>query len=148
MPRFDEHKQRGLCFHPSMKKKHAERKWTVMVVPHGSGSSRAVEVSQTVVKALVGIGGVVALGFLVLGGTALSRGVNVTRSRALERETDEVGLVVGLACVRVDVGHFEVLGERAIGRRSNVGRGRDGDHAFCHLRRQTRALPVSRGRLR
>jgi len=42
-----------------MKKKHAERKWTVMLVPHGSGSSRAVEVSQTVVKALVGIGGVV-----------------------------------------------------------------------------------------
>ena len=69
-----------------MKKKHAERKWTVMLVPHGSGSSRAVEVSQTVVKALVGIGGVLALLFLVLGGTALSRGVNVTKSRALERE--------------------------------------------------------------
>jgi murein DD-endopeptidase MepM/ murein hydrolase activator NlpD len=69
-----------------MKKKHAERKWTVMLVPHGSGASRAVEVSQTVVKALVGIGGVVALLFLVLGGTALSRGVNVTKSRALERE--------------------------------------------------------------
>src|SRR5436309_3432292 len=69
-----------------MKKKHAERRWTVMLVPHGSGSSRAVEVSQTVVKALVGIGSVVALLFLVLGGTALSRGVNVTRSRGLERE--------------------------------------------------------------
>jgi len=69
-----------------MKKKHAERRWTVMLVPHGSGASRAVEVSQTVVKALVGIGGVVALLFLVLGGTALSRGVNVTKSRAVERE--------------------------------------------------------------
>src|SRR2546428_10919410 len=69
-----------------MKKKRTERRWTVMLVPHGSGSSRAVEVSQTAVKALVGIGGVVALLFLVLGGTALSRGVNVTRSRALERE--------------------------------------------------------------
>ena len=69
-----------------MKKKHAERRWTVMLVPHGSGSSRAVEVSQTVVKALIGIGSVVALLFLVLGGTALSRGVNVTKSRALERE--------------------------------------------------------------
>src|SRR2546430_7363860 len=69
-----------------MKKKRAERRWTVMLVPHGSGSSRAVEVSQTVVKALVGIGSVVALLFLVLGGTALSRGVNVTKSRALECE--------------------------------------------------------------
>jgi len=57
-----------------------------MLVPHGSGASRAVELSQTVVKTVVGIGGVVALLLLVLGGAALSRGVNVTRSRALERE--------------------------------------------------------------
>src|SRR6266540_3445051 len=67
-------------------RKSAERRWTVMVVPHGSGASRAVEVSQTVVKTLVGIGSVVALLFLVLGGAALSRGVTITRSRALERE--------------------------------------------------------------
>src|SRR6266516_3103293 len=67
-------------------RKHAERKWTVMLVPHGAGASRAVEVSQTVVKTLVGIGSVVALLLLVLGCAALSRGVNVTRSRALERE--------------------------------------------------------------
>ncbi len=67
-------------------RKKAERRWTVMVVPHGAGSSRAVEVSQTVVKSLVGIGSVVALVFLVLGGAAISRGVNITRSRALERE--------------------------------------------------------------
>ncbi|PYP29295.1 MAG: hypothetical protein DMD55_01925, partial [Gemmatimonadetes bacterium] len=63
-----------------------ERRWTVMVVPHGSGASRAVEVSQTVVKALVGIGSVVSLAFLVLGAAAISRGVNITRSRALENE--------------------------------------------------------------
>ena len=67
-------------------RKKAERRWTVMVVPHGSGSSRAVEVSQTFVKALVGIGSVVALTFLVLGVAAISRGVNITRSRALENE--------------------------------------------------------------
>src|ERR1041385_8419801 len=64
-------------FASPMKKKQAERRWTVMLVPHGSGSSRAVEGSQTVVKALAGIGS---------GGTRLSRGVNVARSRALERE--------------------------------------------------------------
>src|SRR5438093_7107368 len=84
-----------LCFHPPMKKKSAERRWTVVVVAHGSGSSRAVEVSQTVVKALVGIGSVVALTFLVLGGAAISRGVNITRSRALENENrllaEEIG---------------------------------------------------------
>jgi murein DD-endopeptidase MepM/ murein hydrolase activator NlpD len=67
-------------------RKNAERRWTVMLVPHGSGASRAVEVSQTVVKALIGIGSVVALTFLVLGATAISRGVNITRSRTLENE--------------------------------------------------------------
>jgi murein DD-endopeptidase MepM/ murein hydrolase activator NlpD len=67
-------------------RKKAERRWTVMLVPHGSGSSRAVEVSQTFVKALVGIGSVVVLTFLVLGVAAISRGVNITRSRALENE--------------------------------------------------------------
>ena len=57
-----------------------------MLVPHGAGASRAVEVSQTVVKALMGIGSLMALTFFVLGGAALSRGINITRSRALERE--------------------------------------------------------------
>src|SRR5438876_11941167 len=66
--------------------KKAERRWTVMVVPHGSGTSRAVELSQTVVKVLAGVGSVVALAFLVLGAAAISRGVNITRSRALENE--------------------------------------------------------------
>ncbi len=63
-----------------------ERRWTVMLVPHGSGASRAVEVSQTVVKFLLGAGSVLALVFLVLGVAAVSRGVNITRSRALESE--------------------------------------------------------------
>src|SRR5436853_735640 len=67
-------------------RKKAERRWTVMVVPHGSGSSRAVEVSQTFVKALLGIGSVLVLAFLVLGVAAISRGVNITHSRALENE--------------------------------------------------------------
>src|SRR2546425_10226998 len=67
-------------------RKKAERRWTVMVVPHGSGSSRAVEGSQTFVKALVGVGSVVALTFLGLGVAAILRGVNITHSRALEDE--------------------------------------------------------------
>lgn len=57
-----------------------------MVVPHGSGASRAVEVSLSVVKALIGFGSVLGLVLLVLGGAALTRGVSITRSRALERE--------------------------------------------------------------
>jgi murein DD-endopeptidase MepM/ murein hydrolase activator NlpD len=67
-------------------RKQAERRWTVMLVPHGSGASRAVEVSQTFLKALVGVGSIVVLTFLVLGVAAISRGVSITRSRALENE--------------------------------------------------------------
>src|SRR3989442_1875517 len=67
-------------------RKKAERRWTVMAVPSGWGALRAVEVSQLFVKALVGIGSVVALTFLVLGIAAIWRGVSITRSRALENE--------------------------------------------------------------
>ena len=63
-----------------------ERRWTVMLVPHGSGASRAVEVSHTVVQALMGLGGLTVLLIVVLGVAAIARGVNITRNRALERE--------------------------------------------------------------
>src|SRR5260370_35701971 len=69
-------------------RRKAERRWTVMLVPHGSGVSRAVEVSQTVVKALAGFGSALALLFLVLGGAAPSRGINTPHSRAAERENE------------------------------------------------------------
>jgi murein DD-endopeptidase MepM/ murein hydrolase activator NlpD len=110
--------RRGLCLLPHMKKKHAERRWTVMLVPHGSGASRAVEVSQTVVKALVGIGGVVALLFLVLGGTALSRGVNVTKSRALEHEN------------QVLASEIQRLRERLVGLRDTLNKFSDREQAM------------------
>lgn len=57
-----------------------------MVVPHGSGASRAVEVSHTVVKGLMGIGSVFALVVIVLGVAAIVRGINITRNRTLERQ--------------------------------------------------------------
>jgi len=57
-----------------------------MLVPHGSGSSRAVEVSQTVVKALLGLGGAIGILVVVLGLAAIVRGINITRNRALEAE--------------------------------------------------------------
>src|SRR5260370_37387210 len=76
-------------------RKPAERRWTVMVVPRGWGVSRDVELSQTVVKAVVGISSVLVVLVLVLGSAAIARGVNITRSRALEHENrllaDEIG---------------------------------------------------------
>jgi len=67
-------------------RKRAERRWTIMLVPHGSGSSRAVEVSHTVVKSLTGIGGVLVLVMVALGVAAIARGVNITRNGVLEHE--------------------------------------------------------------
>jgi murein DD-endopeptidase MepM/ murein hydrolase activator NlpD len=90
--------------------KKAERRWTVMVVPHGSGSSRALEVSQTFVKALVGIGSVVALTFLVLGVAAISRGVNITHNRALENEN------------RILADEIQRMRERMVGLRDTLNR--------------------------
>src|SRR5438477_433630 len=102
-------------------RKKAERRWTVMVVPHGSGLSRAVEVSQTFLKTLLGIGSVVALTFLVLGVAALSRGVNITRSRALENEN------------RVLANEIQQMRERMAGLRDTL-------HRFSEREQELRLL--------
>ena len=67
-------------------KRKLDRRWTLLLVPHGSGGSRTVEVSQTVLKAALGLGSAVVLVLLLLGGAALTRGVSISRGRALERE--------------------------------------------------------------
>src|SRR5256886_7867151 len=102
-------------------RKKAERRWTVMVVPHGSGLSRAVEVSQTFLKTLLGIGSVVALTFLVLGVAAISRGVNITRSRALENEN------------RVLANEIQQMRERMAGLRDTL-------HRFSEREQEMRLL--------
>src|SRR2546428_13349231 len=91
-------------------RRNTERRWTVVLVPHGWGASRAVELSQTVVKALIGIGSVIALLFLVLGGAAIARGVSITRSRALEREN------------RLLADEIQRMRERLVGLRDKIGR--------------------------
>jgi len=64
----------------------SDRRWTLLVVPHGAAGSRAVEISQAVLKTAIGLGTAVTIVFLLLGGAALLRGVNISRGRTLERE--------------------------------------------------------------
>ncbi len=64
----------------------SDRRWTLLVVPHGAGGSRAVEISQAVLKTALGLGTAVTLVLLLLGGAALLRGVSISRGRALARE--------------------------------------------------------------
>ncbi|HUL04131.1 MAG TPA: M23 family metallopeptidase [Gemmatimonadales bacterium] len=67
-------------------RERATRRLTVMLVPHGSGSSRAVTVSHTFIRGLLGIGGVLMLTTVVLAVAAIARGVNIARHRGLEHE--------------------------------------------------------------
>jgi len=64
----------------------AQRRWTVVVVPHGSGSSKSVSVSMTVLRLAAGIATVVAASALAAALTVVSEGVDISRSRRLERE--------------------------------------------------------------
>ncbi len=63
-----------------------ERKWTLVVVPPGSGASKAVEVSQRVLKASAGIIAVLGLGALLLGYGTVSRTVNLHYAATVEQE--------------------------------------------------------------
>jgi Peptidase family M23 len=64
----------------------AARRWTVIVVPHGSGNSRSVALSATVVKLLAGVATVGAASILAAVVTVLSHGVDATRNAQLERQ--------------------------------------------------------------
>jgi len=57
-----------------------------MLVPHGPGSSRAMQVPHTLVQSFIGVSSVAMLAIVVLGVAALARGVNITRNRTLEGE--------------------------------------------------------------
>jgi murein DD-endopeptidase MepM/ murein hydrolase activator NlpD len=76
-----------------------ERKWTLVVVPPGSGASKAVEVSQRVLKASAGIIAVLGLGALLLGYGTVSRTVNLHHAAAVEQENvrlaEELGRLHG-----------------------------------------------------
>lgn len=63
------------------------RRWTVVVVPHGAGSSRSVAVSAAVVKLLAGVATVAVASVAAAMVTVLSRGVDATRNAQLEHQS-------------------------------------------------------------
>ncbi len=62
----------------------ANRRWTVLLVPHGSGETRSVSVSVTLLKLLGGVATVVAATVLAATFGVVSQTVDVARSRQLE----------------------------------------------------------------
>ena len=71
------------------------RKWTLLVVPPGSSASKAIEVSQRVLK--LTLGGAFLLGALALlvGYGAVSRSLDLQRAADLERENQEIAAELG-----------------------------------------------------
>ena len=80
----------------------AHRRWTVMLVPHGSDGSRALSVSGTVVKLVAGVATVLAASLLAAVIGVVSHSVDLARSQRLERanqalstEVDRLGRRLG-----------------------------------------------------
>jgi murein DD-endopeptidase MepM/ murein hydrolase activator NlpD len=64
----------------------AGRRWTIVLVPHGTARSRIYEVSMTAIRGLLCVAGVVLLLVMLTGYSTLSRSVNLSRAAALEAE--------------------------------------------------------------
>lgn len=63
----------------------AKRRWTVVVVPHGSGESKTLQLSLRAVRVLAGVFGSIAVVAAVLGFTIVSKSVDLTRLERLDR---------------------------------------------------------------
>jgi murein DD-endopeptidase MepM/ murein hydrolase activator NlpD len=64
----------------------APRRWTLIVVPHGATSSKSVSISMTALKLVAGVATVLAASALAAAVTVFSHGVDVSRSRQMERQ--------------------------------------------------------------
>jgi len=79
----------------------ADRRWTFMVVPEGTGASRAIQISQSVLKlGAIGLGLFVLLA-LVLGYATVSRSVDLSRAARLERENQQLAATLGQLNARI-----------------------------------------------
>ena len=64
----------------------AKRRWTVVLVPHGSEPSKIIEVSYSLLKVAAGAVLATVVVSLLLGYASLTRTVDVGRSEKLEKE--------------------------------------------------------------
>ncbi|MFZ5624626.1 MAG: M23 family metallopeptidase [Gemmatimonadota bacterium] len=80
-----------------------ERRWTFVIVPHGTGSSRIVEVSQTVLKLAATLALVFVVAALLLGYAAVSRTVDLSRAAKLEQENRQLASELGAIHGKLDI---------------------------------------------
>jgi murein DD-endopeptidase MepM/ murein hydrolase activator NlpD len=73
----------------------AKRRWTVVLVPHGSEPSKVIEVSYRALKAMAG-GAVLSLGaFLFVGYATFSHGADINQSARLQSENAQLSQELG-----------------------------------------------------
>jgi len=72
----------------------AHRRWTIMLVPHGSDGSRALSLSGTVVKLVAGVATIVAASLLAATIGVVSHSVDMARSQRLERANQALSVEV------------------------------------------------------
>ncbi len=80
-----------------------ERRWRVVVVPPGSGTSKVYEVSQNLVKLALGVGLVFVLATVLLTYTTFSRTVTIARHQGLVQENQVLARELGLIEGRISI---------------------------------------------
>ena len=73
----------------------AKRRWTVVLVPHGSEPSRILEVSYGVLKMAAGGAGVALVAVLLVGYATVSRSADLSRSSRLQHENARLARELG-----------------------------------------------------
>ena len=64
----------------------SEPKWTVLVVPHGQGRSKAVQISRPALRIVLGSALAFPVAAAVLGYTTISKSVDISRLQKLEQQ--------------------------------------------------------------
>lgn len=73
----------------------SRRRWTILVVPQGSGASKAVELSWGAVKLAGAVAVVLAVAAVLLGSATMSRRVDLSRTARLENENARLARELG-----------------------------------------------------
>ncbi len=80
----------------------AKRRWTLVIVPPGSGASKVFEASQSLLKLAGGVGLVAFLVAVVLGYSTYSRSLHLSHASAVEKENRALSTEIAQMAGRID----------------------------------------------
>lgn len=79
-----------------------KRRWTLVIVPPGSGASRIIEVSQSLLKVAAGVAAVAVLLAIGLGYSTYSRSLHLSHASAVEKENRSLSTEIAQLSGRID----------------------------------------------